>query len=125
MSKIAIFDMLFHPNTGAIKNRVRAFDKEGFYVLCETVILFLISAYKNIRPHEANELEKIFANAIDRPEECDVLWNEIDEFYTNNSKQIEIILKRISDYTGRLEKKEESDLVSVFRGLVITFIQML
>jgi len=86
LTKIAVFDMLFHPN-------------------------------------EADELEKIFANAIERIEECNALWNEMDEFYKNNNKQIEIILKKISNYTGQLEKKEESDLTSAFRGLVVTFIQ--
>lgn len=123
LAKIAVFDMLFHPNTGAIKNKVKAFDKEAFYVLYETVILFLISTFKNIRPHEADELEKTFASAVERTEECNALWNEMDEFYKNSNKQIEIILKKISSYTGQLEKKEESDLVSAFRGLVVTFIQ--
>ncbi|MEK7174439.1 MAG: hypothetical protein AAB759_02155 [Patescibacteria group bacterium] len=123
LAKIAVFDMLFHPDTGAIKNRVKAFDREAFYVLYETVVLFLISTFKNVRPHEADELEKIFSSAVERAEECNILWNEIDEFYKNNNKQIEIILKKISSYTGQLEKKEESDLTSVFRGLVVTFIE--
>lgn len=123
LAKIAVFDMLFHPNTGVIKNRVKAFDREAFYVLYETVVLFLISTFKNVRPHEADELEKIFASAVERTEECDTLWNNMDEFYKNSNKQIEIILKKISNYTGQLEKKEESDLASVFRGLVVTFIE--
>src|SRR3990167_7473264 len=118
LAKIAVFDTLFHPNTGVIKNRVKA-----FYVLYEMVVLFLISTFKNVRPHEADELEKIFASAVERAEECNTLWNEIDDFYKNNNKQIEIIIKKISGYTGQLEKKEESDLTSAFRGLVVTFIQ--
>jgi len=123
LAKIAVFDMLFHPNTGAIKNRVKAFDKEAFYVLYEIIILFLISTFKNVRPQEADELEKVFANAVERTEECNTLWNEMDEFYKNSNKQIEVILKKISSYTGQLEKKEESDLVSAFRGLVVTLIE--
>ena len=106
-----------------IKNRVKAFDKEAFYVLYEIVILFLISTFKNVRPQEADELEKVFANAVERTEECNTLWNEMDEFYKNSNKQIEVILKKISSYTVQLEKKEESDLVSAFRGLVVTFIE--
>jgi len=123
LTKIAVFDMLFHPNTGVIKNRVKAFDKDAFYVLYEMIVLFLVSTFKNVRSNEADELEKIFASAIERIEECNALWNEMDEFYKNNNKQIEIILKKISNYTGQLEKKEESDLTSAFRGLVVTFIQ--
>ena len=123
LAKIAVFDMLFHPNTGAIKNKVKAFDKEAFYVLYETVIVFLISTFKNVRPYEADELEKIFASAVGRKEECNALWNEMDKFHKDNNKQIEIILKKISNFTGQLEKKEEASLVSAFRGLVAIFIQ--
>ena len=123
LAKIAVFDMLFHPDTGVIKTRVKAFDKEAFYVLYEIIILFLISTFKNVRPHEADELEKIFASAVGRAEECNALWNELDKFHKDNNKQIEIILKKISSYTGQLEKKEESDLVSAFRGLIVTFIE--
>jgi hypothetical protein len=123
LTKIAIFDMLFHPNTGVIKSRVKAFDKEAFYVLYEEVILFLISTFKNIRPQQADELEKMFSGAIERTKECDALWNEMDEFYKNNSEQIKIILNKISAYMGPLDKKEQSDLTSIFRGLAVTFIE--
>lgn len=122
MAKMAVFDMLFHPNTGVIKNRVKEFDKSAFYILYETIILFWFSTFKNIRPQEANELKDVFIKAIGREEECNALWNEMDKHYKNNSEQIKIVLNKISAFTGPLEKKEESDLVSVFRGLVVTFI---
>ena len=47
----------------------------------------------------------------------------MDKFHKDNNKQIEIILKKISNFTGQLEKKEEASLVSAFRGLVAAFIQ--
>ena len=122
-TKIAVFDMLFHPDTGIIKNRVKSFDKQAFYVLYEIIILFLISTFKNVRHQEADELKAVFIDAIGRTEECGALWNELDKFYKNNNKQIEIILNKISGYAGQLEEKEESDLVSAFRGLVVTFTQ--
>lgn len=123
MAKMAVFDMLFHPSTGVIKNRVKYFDKSAFYVLYEIIILFLISTFKNIRPQEADELKDVFAKTIEREEECSALWDEMDKFYKNNSEQIKIILNKISAYTGPLEKKEESDLISVFRSLAVTFIE--
>ena len=98
-AEIAVFDMLFHPNTGIIKNRIKLFDKPAFYVLYEIITLFLISTFKNIRPQEADELKEVFINAVGRTEECNALWNEFDKFYKNNSEQIKIILSRISAYT--------------------------
>lgn len=120
--KIAVFDMLFHPNTGVIKSRIKCFDKPAFYILYEIIMLFLISTFKNIRPQEADELKEVFIDAIGRREECNALWNELDKFYKNNSEQIKIILNKISANTGPLDKKEESGLISTFRGLTATFI---
>lgn len=122
LTKTAVFEMLFHPNTGVIKNRVKSFDKQAFFVLYETIILFLISTFKNIRPQEAEELKEVFIVAIERRGECNALWDELNKFHKNNSEQIKVILNKISIYIGPLDKKEETDLVSVFRGLVITFI---
>lgn len=121
-TKVAVFDMLFHPDTGVIKSRVKSFDKQAFYTLYETIILFLISTFKNVRSQQAEELKEVFVNAVGRREECNALWSELDIFYKNNNEQIKIILNKILTHTGPLEKKEESDLTSAFRGLVITFI---
>jgi hypothetical protein len=119
-TKIAVFDMLFHPSTGVIKNKVKSFDKPAFFVLYEIIILFFIATFRNIRPQESDQLKEVFIDALGRKEECGALWNKLNS--PNNSEQIKTIVSKISVYAGPLEKKEESDLISVFRGLTVTFI---
>jgi hypothetical protein len=123
MAQICVLDMLFHPDTGVIKNKVKSFDKEAFYILYEIVIFFLISIFKNVRSLQADELKAIVVNALERAEECNVLWDEMNEHYKDNNKMIKMVLNKISYYTGKLGAKEESDLISALRGLVVTFVQ--
>ena len=116
-------DMLFHPDTGIIKGEVKKFDKEAFYVLYEMITLFLISYFKNVSLERAEKSRELFINAVDRVEECNVLWSEIDEFAKNSSKMIDRVVQKVSTYTVELGEDKKSALVSAFRGLVVTFIQ--
>ena len=122
LTKITVFDMLFHPKTGAIKNKVKAFNTEDFYILYETIILFLFSIFKNIRPNEADELEKIFTNAVGRTKECSTLWSEMNKIYQDSNQLINFVLQKISNHTGQFNDDEKMALVSIFRGISITFI---
>lgn len=122
MTQICVFDMLFHPNTGVIKKRVKSFDQEAFYTLYETIIFFLILTFKNIQSLKADELKKVFIDAIGRTDECNTLWVEMDNSYKDINKLIRIILQKISNFTGKLDNKEEPSLTSAFRGLGLTFI---
>ncbi|MDO8600393.1 MAG: hypothetical protein Q7R73_02105, partial [bacterium] len=116
-------DMLFHPDTGIIKGEVKKFDKEAFYVLYEMSILFLISHFKNVSLEKAEKSRELFINAVNRAEECNALWNEVDEFTKNSSKIIDRVVQKVSSYTGELGDDKKSALVSAFRGLVVTFIE--
>ena len=125
LAKVAIFDMLFHPDTGVIKSRVKKFDREAFFSLYAMVVLFLISTFKNIRPQKSEELKGLFAKSTDLSEECVAFGDEMDKIYKNNNLQIEAILQRISNYCGELSAQERSGLISAFRGLTVTFIDIL
>ena len=116
-------DMLFHPDTGIIRGEVKKFDKEAFYALYEMIILFLISNFKNVSLERAEKSRELFINAVGRVEECNALWNEVNEFVKNSSKMIDRVVQKVSSYTGELGEDKESTLVSAFRGLVVTFIQ--
>lgn len=116
-------DMLFHPDTGIIRGEVKKFDKEAFYVLHEMTILFLISHFKSVSLERAEKSRKLFINAVNRVEECNALWNELDEFTKNSSKMIDRVVQRVFSYTGELGEDKKSVLVSAFRGLVVTFIE--
>lgn len=115
-------DMLFHPDTGIIRGEVKKFDKDAFYVLYEMSILFLISHFKNVSLERAEKSKELFINAVNRVEECNALWNEVDEFTKNSSKMIEHVVQKIYKYTGKLEAGKTSALISAFRGLIVTFI---
>ena len=116
-------DMLFHPDTGIIKGEVKKFDKEAFYILYEMTILFLISHFKNVSLERAEKSKELFINTVNRVEECNALWNEVDEFTKSSNKMIDRVVQKVSSYTGELTKDKKSALVSAFRGLVVTFIQ--
>src|SRR3989344_4541196 len=116
-------DMLFHPDTGIIKGEVKKFDKEAFYILYEMTILFLISHFKNVSLERAEKSKELFINTVNRVEECNALWNEVDEFTKSSNKMIDRVVQKVSSYTGELTKDKKPALVSAFRGLVVSFIQ--
>ena len=118
-------DMLFHPDTGIIKGEVKKFDKDAFYILYEMTILFLISHFKNVSLEKAEKSRELFINAVDRIEECKALWNEVDEFTKNSSKMVDRVVEKVFSYTGELSEDKKSALVSAFRGLVVTFVEMI
>jgi len=118
-------DMLFHPDTGIIRGEVKKFDKDAFYILYEMTILFLISHFKNVSLEKAEKSRELFINAVDRIEECKTLWNEVDEFTKNSSKMIDRVVEKVFSYTGELSEDKKSALVSAFRGLVVTFVEMI
>ena len=114
-------DMLFQPDTGIIKDEVKKFDKDAFYILYETTILFLISHFKNVSLERAEKSKELFTKALNRADECNALWSEVDTKSSN--KMIDYVVQKISSYTGELGEDKKSALISTFRGLVATFIQ--
>lgn len=116
-------DMLFHSDTGIIKGEVKKFDKNAFYILYEMIILFLISHFKNVSLERAEISKAMFINAVNRTNECNVLWSEMDEFTNNSSKMTDKAVQKIISYTGDLGEKKNSSLTSVFRSLFVTFIE--
>ncbi|MBI1833899.1 MAG: hypothetical protein HYR90_03655 [Candidatus Andersenbacteria bacterium] len=114
-------DILFHPDSGIIKNKVKSFNREAFYVLYEIIILFLILSLKNVNFKNADHVKETFITTLDRTDECNALWTEMDEFNKKDERILKPIWKKISSYAQGLKRENELVFVSAFTDLFRKF----
>lgn len=115
-------DILFHPDKGIIKYKVKSFNKEAFYVIYEMLVLFLILSLKNVKFEKADNLKDIFIKAVGRTEECNALWNEL-ESKKDDERIFKPLYEKISSYTEGLKREDELAFVSAFHDYVQVFLK--
>lgn len=116
-------NILFHPDNGIIKYKVKSFNKEAFYVIYEMLILFLILNLKNIKFEKADKLREMFTDVLCREEECNNLWKILE--LENDERGFKPILKKIFSYTNDHTREEELAFVSAFHDYVQVFIKVI
>lgn len=117
-------DILFNPDKGIIRGKVKSFNKEAFYAIYEIIILFLIFSLKGVKFEGADKLKEMFIETMGRKDECNKLWNDL-ESTKDDIRIFKPIFEKIFSYTNGHTREEELAFVSAFHDHVQAFFQVI